>query len=209
MPLLSCGHTLIDKALMSAFSERWHRDTCSFHLPVGEMTITLDDVSALLHIPIRGAFWSISIVDRDHAVQVVTELLGVSVTEANGEILSGLMVRCNWLLEVYYSRCEEQKFVEATRALLLCLVGTTIFTNKSGHAVYIYYLELFRDLHHCRSYAWGVGALTHLYEALRDGSLPHTRGLCAFLTLLQVSLFIIFYFLTLFKFTKQWANFIM
>ena len=29
---------------MSAFVERWHKETSSFHLPVGEVTITLDDV---------------------------------------------------------------------------------------------------------------------------------------------------------------------
>ena len=29
-------------------------ETNSFHMPFGEMTITLDDVSSLLHIPIRG-----------------------------------------------------------------------------------------------------------------------------------------------------------
>jgi len=29
---------------MSAFVERWHKETSSSHLPVGEVTITLDDV---------------------------------------------------------------------------------------------------------------------------------------------------------------------
>ena len=34
--------------------ERWHQVTSSFHLPVEEMTITLDDVSCLLHLPLIG-----------------------------------------------------------------------------------------------------------------------------------------------------------
>ncbi|CAK8541612.1 unnamed protein product [Lathyrus sativus] len=50
--------TKIDTNLVSAFVERWHLETSSFHMPFGEMTITLDDVSCLLHLPIRGVFWS-------------------------------------------------------------------------------------------------------------------------------------------------------
>ena len=29
---------------MSAFVERWHKETSSSHLPVGEVTITMDDM---------------------------------------------------------------------------------------------------------------------------------------------------------------------
>lgn len=36
--------------------ERWHPKTLLFHLLHGEMFITLDDVSHLLHLPIRGRF---------------------------------------------------------------------------------------------------------------------------------------------------------
>ncbi|KAJ1404666.1 Aminotransferase-like, plant mobile domain [Sesbania bispinosa] len=44
-PLVEETHSLVDRSLLSTFAERWHRDTRSFHLPVGEMTITLDDVN--------------------------------------------------------------------------------------------------------------------------------------------------------------------
>jgi len=33
--------------------ERWHTETSSFHLYVREMSITLNDVACLLHIPIE------------------------------------------------------------------------------------------------------------------------------------------------------------
>nr|XP_004499253.1 protein MAINTENANCE OF MERISTEMS-like [Cicer arietinum] len=42
--------TMTDVGLISAFVERWHKETISFHLPVVEMTITLDDVVSVLHI---------------------------------------------------------------------------------------------------------------------------------------------------------------
>ncbi|XP_058775136.1 protein MAIN-LIKE 1-like [Vicia villosa] len=53
--LSSLQHTSlarVDTHLLSAFVERWHPETLSFHMPFGEMTITLDDVSCLLHVVI-------------------------------------------------------------------------------------------------------------------------------------------------------------
>ncbi|XP_028224832.1 uncharacterized protein LOC114406343 [Glycine soja] len=47
-PLIRCSVVIGDPGLISAFVERWHSETSTFHLPVGELTITLDDVSSLL-----------------------------------------------------------------------------------------------------------------------------------------------------------------
>nr|XP_027188667.1 protein MAIN-LIKE 1-like [Cicer arietinum] len=75
--LLKCSYEMIDKGIISAFVERWHRDTISFHLPIGEMTTTLDDVSSLLHIPITGAFFSVNVFNKDEGANILAELLGV------------------------------------------------------------------------------------------------------------------------------------
>ena len=48
------------------------------------------------------------------------------------------------------------------------------------------WLELFRDLDQCSSYAWGVAALTHMYEQLNDGSMQRTKQLGGYVSLLQV-----------------------
>jgi hypothetical protein len=34
--------------------DRWRPETHSFHLPCGEMTVTLEDVVMILGLPIRG-----------------------------------------------------------------------------------------------------------------------------------------------------------
>jgi len=52
LPLLKTGYENISHELVCALSERWHKDTSSFHLLVGEMTVKLDDVACLLGIPI-------------------------------------------------------------------------------------------------------------------------------------------------------------
>src|SRR5438105_5495974 len=40
--------------VLTALVDRWRPKTHSFHLPCGEMTITLQDVTMILGLPIRG-----------------------------------------------------------------------------------------------------------------------------------------------------------
>lgn len=41
-------------AMMTALCEQWHSETSSFHLPIGEATITLEDVWQILCLSIHG-----------------------------------------------------------------------------------------------------------------------------------------------------------
>ena len=44
----------LDHALIIEFVDRWRPKTHSFHLPHGEMTITLQDVEVIIGMPIEG-----------------------------------------------------------------------------------------------------------------------------------------------------------
>ncbi|KAH1225123.1 Protein MAIN-LIKE 1 [Glycine max] len=74
-PLIACSVDTGDRGLLSAFVERWHRETSSFHLPVGELTITLDDVSSLLHLSVIGDLHAFEPLHVDDAVQMLVDLL--------------------------------------------------------------------------------------------------------------------------------------
>lgn len=67
---------------MIALCKRWYKETNNFHLHVGEMTFTLDNMVCLLRIPIKGKI--IRHADQityEYSVQLVTNLLGVSEDE--------------------------------------------------------------------------------------------------------------------------------
>ena len=84
-PLIDCSVITGDLGLISALVERWHGETNTFHLPVGELTITLDDVSSLLHLPITGALHTFHALSMEEARFLLTELLEVSAEEARAE----------------------------------------------------------------------------------------------------------------------------
>jgi hypothetical protein len=44
----------MDEALLTGLVDRWRPETHTFHLPFGEMTVTLKDVAMLTGLSIRG-----------------------------------------------------------------------------------------------------------------------------------------------------------
>ena len=62
-PLCDILYEYPDIGLILGFVERLHPETNTFHLPIGEMTITLDDVWSLLHLSINGQFCSLKILN--------------------------------------------------------------------------------------------------------------------------------------------------
>ncbi|KAH1214799.1 Protein MAIN-LIKE 1 [Glycine max] len=143
-----------------------HKETSSFHLLVGEVIITLDDVATLLHPSIIGALHSFETLHVDEAVLMLVELLKVPGDEARAETVQchGAYVRLSWLREIYQSKCEAEHWTIATHAYLWHLLGCTFFANKSATHVYVMFLDAFRDLSQSGSYAWGAATLCWIYE---------------------------------------------
>ncbi|KAL5147412.1 Protein MAIN-LIKE 1 [Glycine soja] len=186
-PLIDCSVITDDPGLISAFVERWHGETSTFHLPVGELTITLDDVSSLLHLPITGALHSFHALSTEEARFLLTELLEVSSEEARAEttLTRGAYVRLGWVRDIYEMRCQAPRWIVAACTYLLHLVGCTLFANKSATYVHVVHLDAFRDLAQSGGYAWGVAALVHMYDQLDEACRTTTRQLAGYLTLLQ------------------------
>ncbi|XP_058722288.1 protein MAIN-LIKE 1-like [Vicia villosa] len=162
----------VDTHLLSTFVERWHPETSSFHKSFGKMTITLDDVSCLLHVPIRGELVDPDFVVTDYdAIHNVVELFGVSLSEASEEASSQQRAANN--------------FTGAMRAYMMLLLGCTIIADKTFTLVEAKYLPLLRDLNTCGIYYWGAAALVTLYRYLGDASFYSCKQLGGYASLLQ------------------------
>ena len=92
--LITCSLEKSDRGNLLAFAKMWHKETSSFHLPIEELTITLNDVASLLHFPITGVFHTFDAIDIEKCVVVVgsfkgvlyvTETLYLGATIQNGE----------------------------------------------------------------------------------------------------------------------------
>ncbi|XP_006596870.1 protein MAIN-LIKE 1-like [Glycine max] len=186
-PLIACSLDTGDRGLMSAFVECWHKETNSFHLPVGDVTITLDDVASLLHLPVLEAFHNFKQLHVDDAVEMLVELLEVSAVEATAETIQchGSYVRLSWLCDLYELKIEECDWIVVARAYLLHLLGCTIFANKSVTHMHVVFLDALRDLTQSAGYAWGIAALVHMYDNLNDALKSTTRQLAGYITLLH------------------------
>ena len=145
----------------------------SFHLLVGEITIMLDDVSSILHLPMVGNLHAFQPLHVDDAVQMLLDLLMVSTESARAEITQcrGSYVRLQWVRDLYERRCQAGHWTAAARAYLLHLLGCTLFANKIATNVHVVYLEALRDLSQTGRYARGVAALVHMYDQLNDASI--------------------------------------
>ncbi|CAJ2662191.1 unnamed protein product [Trifolium pratense] len=132
-------------------------------MPFGEMTITLDDVACLLHLPVRGQFYTPVSVSQEQPAELAVELLG----------------------EEYEFALRETVAQRGARAWMLMLVGSTILADKSYTRVDAKWLLLFSDLSAVHTYSWASIALVCLYDNLNDASMFSTRALAGYATLLQ------------------------
>jgi len=86
LSLCNINYETIDKGLILAFVEKWHRDTNIFHLLVGEMTIILDYVFVLLHIPIMGQYSGYVTLDCSLVSTLLVELFEVDLGDATTKL---------------------------------------------------------------------------------------------------------------------------
>ncbi|KAH1261304.1 Protein MAIN-LIKE 1 [Glycine max] len=148
-PLIACFLDTSDMGLISAFVERRHKETSSFHLSIRQVTITLNDVTSLLHLPITCPFYTFDALHVDQAVDLLVELLEVNSQEARDETF-----QCH---EAYVHlvrlKCDTGQWTVIARAYLLHLVGCTLFANKSATHVHVVFWDAFSNLSQTESYS--------------------------------------------------------
>jgi len=66
----------MDGPLLIAFVDRWRPETHTFHLPCGEMTVTLQDMAMILALPLEGVA-ATGIVQSDGWGDMVENMIGI------------------------------------------------------------------------------------------------------------------------------------
>ena len=121
------GHIMIDYPLITCLVERWRPEIHTFHVPVGEMTITLQDVAIILGLRIDGPT-----VIRTCVFDVAKcgELLGVTPPT---NALSGSAISIWWLcdqLSTPTPDADEVALEWSARGFILALMGSFLFGTR-------------------------------------------------------------------------------
>ena len=163
----------IDSALLTGLIERWRPETHTFHMPVGEMTVTLQDVSCLWGLPISGS--AVTGVEYADYTQLIVDSLGF------GDILKKRKHRkCEFrpsastislpLLRSRFAALPEgalpDEIERYTRAYILDMFACWMFPDASGDTVPASFLVFLTDLNNPPKVNWGAAVLACLYRGL-------------------------------------------
>ncbi|RYR74272.1 hypothetical protein Ahy_A02g008922 [Arachis hypogaea] len=156
------GHS----ALLSALVECWRPETHTFHLPVGEVMVTLENVSYILGLPINGEPVT-GRTDSSHQFLVENCIACFGREPGPQDHVLG-KVNIAWVRQCRDTEpCDTQESLERyIRAHIFCLLGTVVFPDKSTASLNSKFLPLLRDFHRISAYSWGAASLAHLYRSL-------------------------------------------
>ncbi|CAM8957638.1 unnamed protein product [Rhodiola kirilowii] len=133
----------VDPSLLTAVIERWRPETHTFHFNDGEATITLQDISLLTGLPVEGM--PVTGKSQFNFEEVCLRLLGVY---PDCDSKSPAIAKRSWFtnyLTAIPDDADEEMLKKYARAYLLNLIGTTLFSDKSGNTIPLYFLPLLED----------------------------------------------------------------
>ena len=131
----------LDHALITALVESWRPETQSFHLPHGEMTITLQEMEVIMGVPVDGLL----VVGFTHIQdwgKLCAELLGhkplnrQASAGKNTTMMEGSRVKAKWL-EKWFSNplladATEVLVQQYARFYILGMLGGMLFMDDFG-----------------------------------------------------------------------------
>ncbi|TVU25366.1 hypothetical protein EJB05_27860, partial [Eragrostis curvula] len=173
---------------LTTLVDRWRPETHSFHLPCGEMTVTLQDVAMMLALPIRGE----PVTGRCDSAgwrARVAEFLGEEppLPEA-GKRGRSAGVPLSWL-RAWFGTCpadaDEATVTYHARAWVMHMFGTVLFPDGTRDSASWMYLPCLMEWDAAGQFSWGSAVLAFLYrqlcEACRCRKPRSSLGGCVFL----------------------------
>jgi len=134
-------------------------------LPVGECTITLQDVEVLLGLPVEGR--PVTCATRHIIwIDLCARLLGK--VPPPGKIRGGRL-KSSWLrneFNIIPADADQATLDQYARAYILMLITGCLFSDHSGSLVHLAFLALLENLDDIHTYSWGSAALAWLYREM-------------------------------------------
>nr|XP_043639181.1 serine/threonine-protein phosphatase 7 long form homolog [Erigeron canadensis] len=186
--VFKAGIHQIDHQLIVALVERWRPETHTFHFPIGEATVTLQDVQVLWGLPIDGPVVSgtWAVMDSDQWIVMCQDYLGFIPEEV--EELNQGRIKISTLVEHLKDRLDDDDdaYQQRARIYILAMIAGQLFVDSSQYDVSLNYLESIDDLSIEGRLSWGSAVLACLYRNLCKATLPGTKGIQGPLLLLQL-----------------------
>ncbi|XP_012829338.1 PREDICTED: serine/threonine-protein phosphatase 7 long form homolog [Erythranthe guttata] len=188
-PLARCYLQGLDIPLLFAFVERWQPETNSFHMPWGEMTITLHDVQMILGANVEGRVVAPrydDAIERTNCVYLLSEALNLEFEEIDESWKHG---GPTWRMLQGQLLMPDTPMRRRVQIYLVFLLGSILFPDKTCDRVKPWYMHVLEDsvLDQVGTYSWGSACLANLYRELGICSRAQSRGLAGCTTLLQVN----------------------
>ncbi|KAH0748111.1 hypothetical protein KY290_027343 [Solanum tuberosum] len=189
------GRMQYDRALVTVMVERWRLETHCFHLPFGEVTITLQDVQVLFGLRIDGdAVYMQDAARRIRPWRTLLETLtGCAIAPADMDGASRVRIhsitgylRDQLQVDPIGDAAPVERVEKIYRLYMLVILGGILFPNTSGNLISLQYLAFLDPIHDVGKYSWGSAVLTYLYRALCRASIGNVVDICGFIPLLQV-----------------------
>ena len=175
----------LDHSLISFLLERWRRETHTFHLRVGDMTLTLQNIAMLIGLPIDGVP-----VTRPGGLfdpnELCLRLLGRVSPQT---VYRGDSLKLTWLESEFQTtpdEATEDQLIMYARAYIMYLLEGIIFMSSAGNAVLVFYLTLLEEFWLIRTYNWGAAMIAYLYRQLCKTCMKTNRQIAGCLLFLQV-----------------------
>ncbi|KAF1898215.1 hypothetical protein Lal_00032981 [Lupinus albus] len=151
--ILEIRRAEINNHLITTLVERWRPKMHTFHLPIGECTVTLEDVAYQLGLPIDGDIVA-GPTNMDWNV-VCHNLLGAVPNERQ---IVGQRIQMSWLDSTFQLLPDDATEIvidQHARVFILMMIGGFLMLDTSGLRVHLMYLLLLEDLSETYHYSWG------------------------------------------------------
>lgn len=159
----------INQGLLESLAERWHSEHNTCHLPIGEMTVTPEDVWRILQIPIVG-----ELVVYDSTEQGGTDAL---CQVFQNDTICGYKIPWQEMVDTYTT----------FPSILVDFIAGFLCPNHRSKGLLVERDHILESIiTHGTRYAWGLCMLSHLHHDFHQVLYLRGASLSLGVTLIQV-----------------------